>query len=69
MYDHPEPTEEEQEQSPERRREEDAMRGPGHEAPAEQRPTRDSGQAEGPTPEDVGVPDPPEPAVDPTHEA
>ena len=33
MHDQPEPTEEEQEQGPERRQEEDAMRGPGHEDP------------------------------------
>jgi len=31
MHDQPEPTEEEQKQGPERRQEEDAMRGPGHE--------------------------------------
>ena len=33
MYDHPEPTEEEHEQVPDRQVEEDAMRGPGHEDP------------------------------------
>ena len=33
MHDQPEPTEEEQEQVPERQEEEDAMRGPGHDDP------------------------------------
>ena len=33
MHDNPEPTEEEQEQAPERVPEEVAMRGPGHEDP------------------------------------
>jgi hypothetical protein len=33
MHDQPQPTEEEQEQVPERLPEEDAMRGPGHEDP------------------------------------
>jgi hypothetical protein len=33
MHDQPEPTEEEQEQVPERLEEEDAMRGPRHEDP------------------------------------
>lgn len=33
MHDQPEPTEEEQEQGPERQAEEDAMRGPGHDDP------------------------------------
>jgi hypothetical protein len=33
MHEQPEPTEEEQEQVPERLEEEDAMRGPGHEDP------------------------------------
>ncbi len=33
MHDQPEPTEDEQEQGPERLEEEDAMRGPGHEDP------------------------------------
>jgi hypothetical protein len=33
MHEQPEPTEEEQEQVPERLDEEDAMRGPGHEDP------------------------------------
>ena len=33
MHDQPEPSEEEQEQLPERREEEDAMRGPGHDDP------------------------------------
>ena len=33
MHDQPEPTEEEQEQVPERLHEEDAMRAPGHEDP------------------------------------
>jgi hypothetical protein len=33
MHDQPEPTEEEQEQVPDRQGEEDAMRGPGHDDP------------------------------------
>ena len=33
MHEQPEPTEEEQEKGPERLKEEDAMRGPGHEDP------------------------------------
>jgi len=33
MHDQPEPTEEEQEQVPERQEEEDAMRGAGHDDP------------------------------------
>jgi hypothetical protein len=33
VHDQPEPTEEVQEQGPERRQEEDDMRGPGHENP------------------------------------
>jgi hypothetical protein len=37
MHDQPEPTEEEKEQGPERRQEEDAMRGPGHDDPEEAR--------------------------------
>jgi hypothetical protein len=38
VHDNPEPTEEEQEQAQEgRQQEEEAMRGPGHEDPDEQR--------------------------------
>jgi hypothetical protein len=33
MHDQPEPTQEEEEQNPERLQEEDAMRGPGHDDP------------------------------------
>jgi hypothetical protein len=33
MHEQPEPLEEEQEQAPERRQAEDAMRGPGHDDP------------------------------------
>ncbi len=72
MCDQPEPTDEEQEETPERRREEDAMRGAGHEDPGAQRPVRTSGPGEGaqgpenPTPEDVGVPAPPEPSDHPS---
>jgi hypothetical protein len=33
MHDQPEPTEKEHEEGPERRIEEDAMRGPGHDDP------------------------------------
>jgi hypothetical protein len=40
MHDQPEPTPEEQEQVPERQREEEAMRGPGHEDPERAREDR-----------------------------
>jgi hypothetical protein len=40
MHEQPEPTEEEQEQVPERLDEEDAMRGPGHEDPERAREER-----------------------------
>jgi hypothetical protein len=42
MHDQPEPTREEEEQVPERQEEHEAMRGPGHEDPAAQRPDRDN---------------------------
>ena len=42
MHDQPEPTEDEQEQGPERRREEDAMRAPGHDDPEAVQPDRDA---------------------------
>jgi hypothetical protein len=42
MHDQPKPTEEEQEQGPERQQEEDAMRYPGHEDETAGNPDPDS---------------------------
>jgi hypothetical protein len=44
MHDQPEPTEEEQEQVPERLPEEDAMRYPGHEDPESAREPKDDAE-------------------------
>ena len=38
MHEQPEPTEEEQEETPDRVQEEDAMRAPGHEDPEQVQP-------------------------------
>ncbi len=41
MHDHPEPTEEEHEQGPDRRNDEEAMRGAGHEDRKQDEPEED----------------------------
>ena len=46
MHDPPEPTEEEHEQGPTRRRDEDAMRGPGHDDPESVGPDEDEEEGE-----------------------
>jgi hypothetical protein len=47
MHDQPEPTPEEEEQVPEQQEDHEAMRYPGHEDPAAQRPVRERGPVAG----------------------
>jgi hypothetical protein len=47
MQDQPQPTEHEEELTPDHLEEHEAMRYPGHENPAPQRPPGESGSAEG----------------------